>query len=83
MNPAQEPCLQLLNRAYCYLRLNGVDADAACQQLHKLVAQLSGEPMSDEHDFWQQLWSGAAPIAPSENSPILLRGHIHYIDPDG
>jgi hypothetical protein len=91
MSLATEPCLQLLNRAYCYLRFSGMDAATACQNLHALMEGLTdfdpqgGRDAESRERLWQQVVERAAvprdaPPGGAEMPP-LLRGHIRYGDP--
>ena len=91
MSLATEPCLQLINRAYCYLRFSGMDAATACQHLHALMEELAdfdphgGRDDESRERLWQQVVEraavpGDAPPGGVEVPP-LLRGHIRYGDP--
>ena len=90
MSIAAEPCLQLLNRAYCYLRFSGLDAAAACQQLQTLTDQLAdfdpqgGRDEASRERLWRQVVERAALAGAAWTevaaAPALLRGHVHYAD---
>ena len=90
MSIAAEPCLLLLNRAYCYLRFSGLDAAAACQQLQTLTDQLAGfDPQGGRDEasrerLWQQVVERAALAGAARTevaaAPALLRGHVRYAD---
>lgn len=88
MIPATEPCLQLIQRSYCYLRLCGIDNNTACQQLQSVLMQVDNIKLTqgEQQDRpWQALLDfavmhshpGAAALP---RSLPLLRGHIHYPD---
>lgn len=91
MSPATEPCLQLLNRAYCYMRFSGMDAATACRHLHALMDRLAdfdpqgGRDEASRDRLWQQVVERAAEAGDAlphlADAPQLLRGHIRYGDP--
>lgn len=88
MSIAAEPCLQLINRAYCYLRFSGLDPAAACQQLQTLTDQLAdfdprgGRDEASRERLWQQVVERAAQTGAARPelaaAPALLRGHVRY-----
>lgn len=90
MSIAAEPCLLLLNRAYCYLRFSGLEAAAACQQLQTLTDQLAdfdpqgGRDEASRERLWQQVVERAALAGAARTevaaAPALLRGHVRYAD---
>ncbi len=77
MKPGAELDLQMLNRAYCYLRLSGVDAASALEGLRTSLEVLGqgGEVV------WSRLqavrWSVASGVE-GRSPPPLLRGHMRY-----
>lgn len=80
MTPGSELNLQLLHRAYCYLRLSGVDEPSALQGMRSSMNVLADAADGEgSAAIWRQLESLTSwipPIAPS--APPVLRGHIGY-----
>ena len=80
MTPGSEQNLQLLHRAYCYLRLSGVDGPSALQGMRASMNALADAGEGDgSAAIWRQLESLTSWIPPIEPSaPPVLRGHIAY-----
>ena len=80
VTPGTELNLQLLHRAYCYLRLCGVDAPTALQGMRASMNVLADAVEGDGGQaIWRQLetlTSQNTELVPS--TPPLLRGHIGY-----
>lgn len=80
MTPGTELNLQLLHRAYCYLRLSGVDEPTALQGMRASMNVLADGVEGDSGQaIWRQLETLTSPnteLLPS--TPPLLRGHISY-----
>lgn len=83
MKPAAEPCLQLLQRSYCYLRLSGVDSSDACLQLRSLIDGLDADDCSER--VWERVraWADQQAQPSPRPTPGLLRGGIRYPAPGG
>ena len=80
MTPGSELNLQLLQRAYCYLRLSGADEPSALRGMRASMNALAdaGDGEGSEA-IWRQLESLTSWIPPIEPSaPPVLRGHIAY-----
>lgn len=81
MTPGLEPHLQLLQRAYCYLRLCGVASQAALEATRASMGQLThGDGIDAQDRVWREVELLAAtheadPVPPS---PPLMRGSMHY-----
>lgn len=74
MTPGAELELQLLNRAYCYLRLSGVDGATALQGLRASLEALG----QGREVVWSRLQALRPDGAPCPSAPPLLRGHMRY-----
>lgn len=81
MTPGLEPHLQLLHRAYCYLRLSGVDPTAA---LHATRASMGALGEGDGPEARARIWREVERLAlaheadPVPSPPPLLRGSMRY-----
>lgn len=80
MTPGDELNLQLLHRAYCYLRLSGVDAPTALQGMRASMNVLADAVDADAAQaIWRQLENLTRHDAEAvASTPPLLRGHIGY-----
>ncbi len=82
MKPATEPCLQLLQRSYCYLRLGGLDSDDTCKRLRTLIDGLDDNQTAGDAGqwVWQQVrhWVDRQTVVQTPPSPDILRGTIRY-----
>lgn len=81
MTPGLEPHLQLLHRAYCYLRLSGVDPTAALQATRASMASLEdGAGPELRERIWREVerLAFAHEADPVPPSPPLLRGSMHF-----
>jgi hypothetical protein len=80
MKPGAELSVQLLHRAYCYLRLAGLEAAPALEGLRApLDALASSSGAAGGEAVWarlQELTARAVERMPS--GPPLLRGHMVY-----
>lgn len=89
MKPADEPCLQLLHRSYCYLRLSGVTSNDACKALRTLISHLEQDAtaLNDDTQIQQLVWQQVRDYADSHTTiqpkptPPLLRASMHYGKP--
>lgn len=81
MTPGLEPHLQLLHRAYCYLRLCGVSSQAALEATRSSMGQvMNGDGLGAQERVWREVELLAAtheadPVPPC---PPLMRGSMHY-----
>ena len=81
MTPGLEPHLQLLHRAYCYLRLCGVESHAAMAATQaSMAALMHGDGADARERVWREieLLAAAHDAAPVPPSPPLLRGSMQY-----
>ena len=85
MSLLDEEIIHLVNRAYCYLRLNGFSAQETFAQLQNLPNKLF---MADSND---ELWTILIQEFPQQSAhiaslhpqppPPIVRGHMHYPEP--
>lgn len=81
MTPGLEPHLQLLHRAYCYLRLSGVEPGVALQATRSsMAAMVEGDGPDARERIWREVeqLARAHQAPPVPPSPRLLRGSMHY-----
>jgi hypothetical protein len=81
VTPRLEPHLQLLERAYCYLRLSGVNPAAALKATRSSMATMVEGDVADARDrIWSEIEQRSRGPEPSPvpPPPPLLRGSMHY-----
>jgi hypothetical protein len=80
MKPGSEQNLQLLHRAYCYLRLSGLEPTPALAGMRtSLDALVNAEDARASEAVWARLQALAVRDADCvESSPPLVRGHMVY-----
>ncbi len=81
MIPGLEPHLLLLHRAYCYLRLSGVEPGGALEAMRtSMGALVEGAGPDARERIWREVerLSLAHEEAPLPKAPPLLRGSMHY-----
>lgn len=78
VKPGAELSLQLLDRAYCYLRLSGLEPGPALAGLRESLDALTSS--DDSRDaVWERLQALTAhPVERAPSAPPLLRGHMVY-----
>jgi anaerobic glycerol-3-phosphate dehydrogenase len=80
MKPGAELNLQLLDRAYCYLRLSGLEPAAALEGTRASLEALTRSPDGREVET---VWSRVEALSSqaddfSLSAPPLMRGHMVY-----
>lgn len=81
---SDDPCLDVLNRAYCYLRLSGMAPEIACRQLSRLLQAVpvgrSDAPSADRlMPLLERTLEDAGMAWPAPPSlPPIERIHIDY-----
>lgn len=80
MKPGADQNLQLVHRAYCYLRLSGLEPAPALAGMRSSLDALANAEDERAHEaVWSQLQVLAVREEECEPSaPALLRGHMVY-----
>ena len=80
IKPGAELSVQLLHRAYCYLRLSGLESESALAGMRaSLDALSSADPSRATEAVWTRLQElTTRPVEREPSAPPLLRGHMGY-----
>lgn len=76
----EEPCIQAVNRLYCYLRHSGLESQAACEQVSSRMRQILDcrGGINPARLTREVLSSGQLRLPQAAPAPALQRGHLGY-----
>lgn len=76
----EEPCIQAVNRLYCYLRHSGLEPQTACEQVRSRMQQILDcrGGINPARLTREALSSGQSCLPQPAPAPVLQRGHLGY-----